>query len=270
MKRSIGWVFTTAALLLLGFGIGLVIAWGVLPVRVADTNPGTLQQDIKARYRVLIAENFLVTGDRTRAEARLNLLNDKNIILAISDQITNKMYVNEEQRVALVTLQAALAGSQVSLLQATALSSEPILETSSIPVGIITVSPSPSPSISSVKTPTPFIITSPTAFIIISRTPVCDIARASPLLQVNVLDSYGKPLSGIVLIVSSVEGSERIITGLKPDIGAGSADISLSEGTIYTITIANASGSSEILTTAQCTSTSGTSFPGGWILQIQY
>ena len=237
---------------------------------MVDTIPGTLQQDIKAHYRVLIAEDYIVTGDWVRAEARLELLNDKNTILAITDQITNKKYINEEQRVALVTLQAALAGSQVSQIQATTSSPEPILVTSSMTEGIITSTPGLLPTTRPVKTLTPLTTTSPTTFIVISRIPVCDTAQDPPLLLINVIDSNGKPLSGIVLIISSVEGTERIITGLKPETGVGSADFSLSEGTIYTILIENASGTPETLTTAQCTSINGTSFPGGWKLQIQY
>lgn len=270
MKRSIGWIFIVAALLLLGYGIGLVIAWGVLPVRMTDTIPGTLQQDIKARYRVLIAEDYIVTGDWARAETRLELLNDKNTILALTDQITNNYYINEEQRVALVALQAVLAGSKVSQIQATASLPVPILVTSSVTEEMITFTPDLSPTARPVKTLTPLTTTRPTTFKVISRVPVCDTAQDPPLILINVIDSNGKPLSGIVFIISSGEGSERIITGLKPDAGVGSADFNLSVGTIYTILVENASGIPETLTTAQCTSINGASFPGGWKLQFQY
>jgi hypothetical protein len=270
MKHSIGWVLLAVALLVFGAGVGLGISWGVLPVKMENTVPDTLRQQDKDRYRILIAEDYLVTRDMARAEARLGLLDDKNTILMITDQIDRNAWINEAERNALITLQTALVGSVNSQPLTSSTSPLLILATSSMPVGIITLSPSLSPTTRPAITLTPLITNSPTSFIVISRIPVCDAAKAPPLLQVNVVDSYGKPLSGIVLIINSVEGSERIITGLKPGVGGGSADFSLSEGTIYTIAIENAAGSPEMLTTAPCTSTSGISFPGGWKLQIQY
>lgn len=270
MKHSIGWILLVAALLVLGAGVGLVISWGVLPVKMINTNPDTLRREDKDRYRALIAEDYLVNRDMARAEARLGLLDDKNTINMITDQIDRNAWKTEAERNALIALQTALVGSMTSQPLMSTISPLPILATSSMSLEKITLTPSLTSTTRPATLLTPLITTSPSSFIIVSRIPVCDPAKAPPFLQVNVVDSNGNSLSGIVLIINSMEGSERIITGLKPGTGGGTADLSLTEGTIYTIAIENAAGSPEKVTTAQCTSASGASFPGGWKLQIQY
>jgi hypothetical protein len=270
MKRLIGWIALTMALFIIGAGIGLGISWGILPVKMINTAPVTLRQEDKDRYRVLIAEDFLTTRDRARAESRLDLLAEQDALFTITDQIDRNAWAGGAQRDALVALQVALAGSTASQPSTPASSPLPMHVTVSTPEELITLTATLSPASTPIKTLTPLMTSNPEAFIVLSRTPVCDAAQDPPMLQVNVVDSVGKPLRGVVLIISSVEGSERIITGLKPDAGAGSADFIMSEGIIYIIKIENTSGSSETLTTAQCTSSSGTSFPGGWKLQIQY
>ncbi len=53
MNRVVGWVILAMMMFFTGIGIGLLIAWGIMPVRLVDTAPGTLQQADKDRYRVI-------------------------------------------------------------------------------------------------------------------------------------------------------------------------------------------------------------------------
>ncbi|NPA30376.1 MAG: hypothetical protein GXO37_00065, partial [Chloroflexi bacterium] len=51
-RRGHGYLLTG---LLLGFGLGLFIAWVLAPVRYTDTAPDRLRADFKDAYRTLIA-----------------------------------------------------------------------------------------------------------------------------------------------------------------------------------------------------------------------
>jgi hypothetical protein len=65
---------------------------------------------------------------------------------------------------------------------------------------------------------------------LISQTALCNSDLQLTLLQVEVINQTGKPLSGIVIVSSSLNGSERIITGLKPELGAGMVDFQMLSG----------------------------------------
>jgi hypothetical protein len=73
--------------LVLGFAIGLVIAWAFKPAGVQDSPPSSLQPQAKDQYRALIATAFADNGDLVRAKARLELLGDRNSYAALLDQI---------------------------------------------------------------------------------------------------------------------------------------------------------------------------------------
>jgi hypothetical protein len=267
MKRIVGWLLLGLALLTIGVGVGLGIAWGLLPVRMINTTPSTLRQADKDRYRVLIAENFLLTGDTIRTNARLDLL-DNNAALAITDQIDRKAWVNDAEKLSLIALLGVFEPSPLSQTQNPSSQPAPMLTSTSISIEVPSLTPGLVPVINTEKTQKPLTTTSPYSFQVISRTPVCDGDQGLPMLQINVVSSSGKPVNGIVLIVNSAKGSERIITGLKSV--AGSADFRLFPDQIYTLTIEKESGFSETIIIAQCTSMDGRSFAGGWELQIQY
>ncbi len=270
MRRLIVWMVSAFMLLAFGAGIGLGISWGVVPVKMTNTAPETLRRENKDRYRILIAEDFLVTGDRARAEARLELLDGSDPLRSITDQIDRNAWASETERDALAALQTALA-VPVALELPTKISSPmSILGAVSTTERTNTLTPILSTTSTPGKTLTPLKTPNAGSFIILNRTPVCDSVQNFPTLQVNVVDTDGKPLSGVVLIISSVEGSERVITGLKAGASPGGADFTLAAGMVYTITLENGLGISETVTTAQCTSTNGALFQGGWKLLIQY
>jgi hypothetical protein len=108
-----------------------------------------------------------------------------------------------------------------------------------------------------------------TIFTIRNRTPICELSLAAPLLQMMVYDQSGNPASGLAIIISSSEGKERILTGLKPERGAGYMDLILSPGILYSFIIEGADGNSETISVSDCSSPDGSPYPGGWLFEIQ-
>jgi len=70
----------------IGIVIGLVYAWLFAPQERQDTSPASLQMEFKDQYRAMIASAFVATGNLPRAEARLALLGDQDVIQVLAAQ----------------------------------------------------------------------------------------------------------------------------------------------------------------------------------------
>ena len=99
--KSIGrsWYLLTG--LILGLGAGILIAWVFAPTQYVDTLPVSLRVDYKDEYRYLIASAYSANKDLLRAEARLGVLDEANLLQALEDQVqrmqTNNIPVNQIQ-----------------------------------------------------------------------------------------------------------------------------------------------------------------------------
>ena len=60
-----------------GIALGLVIGWGILPVRYTTTGPHTLRQDYKTDIILMVAEIYHEEGDIAMAMARLAFIGDE-------------------------------------------------------------------------------------------------------------------------------------------------------------------------------------------------
>jgi hypothetical protein len=58
----------------------------ISPRAYGDTSPAYLRADFKDRYRAMIALAFAANGNLPRAQARLNLLGDPDVALAVAEQ----------------------------------------------------------------------------------------------------------------------------------------------------------------------------------------
>jgi hypothetical protein len=270
MNRVMGWVILAMMMFITGIGIGLLIAWGVMPVKLVDTAPGTLQQSDKDRYRALIAEDYLVTGDDERALARMGLLDDKSALTALSNQINRTAWTYEVEGIALAKLYFDLIDTTKNQPYTTAVQITPMSSTAASVESVIM--PEMRQAVTSALTETVVATNSVTLvrFVMLNRTPSCRIDQTPPVLEINVVDGSGKPIGGVVLVVSSADVTERIITGLKPGSSVGVADFLMQVGMKYVISLEGRSGSSENITTSACTSPAGELYAGGWSVQIQY
>ncbi len=78
------WVYFLG--LILGITIGLAYAWVIDPVVYPHSLPAVLHPAEKVIYRSLVAQVYAATGSRTRAEMRLSVLEDDDLIHALSSQ----------------------------------------------------------------------------------------------------------------------------------------------------------------------------------------
>jgi hypothetical protein len=163
------------------------------------------------------------------------------------------------------------------------------------PILASTETPSPSPTITLTATPDPRTRTAtatltprnsptpiPTATIRPSLTPTatpglpfqltdqstfCDSARPG-LLQVVLENAAGNPASGIELTVTWLGGEETFYTGLKPELGFGYADFTMTPGIEYALSLSGGVTRISGLQTSPCSADTG-DYPGSIRLEFR-
>ena len=276
--------------LLAGLGLGLAYSWLISPLRVVDANPIALRADFKDQYRSAIAASFAASGNLPRAQARLSLLGDSNSIEALNSQAQRMIASGEfTQADQLATLAMALDNGEVLVSAPTFVTENPIdgnteptstlppspadlpfqftetpsfIETQPAETQPVIVNPTPRPT----RTPIPTV---GAPFALIAQDTVCDTNFPDGLLQVTVFNSKRRQVAGAKIIISWESGEDVFFTGLKPEIGNGYADFSMSPNVTYTVRLAVGSDIAAGLIAPTCQTPSGESFLGGIKLTFQ-
>jgi hypothetical protein len=286
--------FDIIVTLLIGLGLGLAYSWLISPLQVVDVDPIALRADFKDNYRASIAAAYAATGNLPRAQARLALLGDANSIDSLNSQaqrlIASGASGEFTQADQLVTLAGALDNNgavQISSPTATPENATAIVTeaTASIPP------PPPDIPLQFTETPqitatqnadTQIIVSSPTprptrtlvptigaAFALIAQDSICDSTLPDGLLQVFVFNSKHRQVPGAKIIITWDSGEEQFFTGLKPEVGNGYADYSMSPNVAYTVRLAIGSDIASGLTAPTCQTPTGETFLGGIKLTFQ-
>lgn len=273
--------------LLIGIALGLAVAWVVSPVKYINTSPASLRADFKDQYRALVAVAYLASGNTERARKRLAELKDGDFIgnLSIQAQAWSELGHPESESKALGLLAASLLQgptptSNVSLTSSATPS--PSADLSPTPVIILTsaldITNTPTtkaghtPSPSATMTPLPTRTATPTpgaAFVLQDQQLVCDSSQAQSLIQVNVLDAAKQPVPGIEIVVRWDNGEEHFFTGLKPEMGLGYADFTMTPGIVYTLQLVLGSQPVTGLTPTECEAPGAGRIWGSWRLTFQ-
>ena len=216
--------------LLTGFAIGIVLglvyAWLIAPQQYQDrdTSPASLQPEFKDQYRAMIAAAYVATGNLPRAEARLELLDDDDVVRALAEQAQRTLGEGNSplQAQALGLLAVALGQGESALIPTTIPTETTALEqTSNTPQITNTITapaeestsesaaanPSPQPpdltpqatrtsniTASPLPTRTP-TVTPGTPFVLQENNFVCDTKITGPLIQIFAENSSGQQLS---------------------------------------------------------------------------
>jgi hypothetical protein len=244
-----------SALLGLALGVvaGLYYAWLVSPVEYIDTAPDSLRVDFRDDYLALIGAAYASTGDLVRARARLALFPELDPAAELSAIAQQRLAAGLTDADALAQLAADLSRAPRSTLIPTA-----------------TVRPgSPTPT-RRPPTATPRPSATPGAsFGLEARETICDPDLIEPLIQVEVFDAAGDPVPGVEVIVVWDTGQDHFFTGLKPELGVGYGDFSMTEGTSYTLQLQDSRVPVVDLSTHVCESEDGESYLGSWHLRYE-
>lgn len=123
------------------------------------------------------------------------------------------------------------------------------------------------PTATPVPTLTPLPTATPTPtpgapFVLEEQDPICDPSLQAPLIQVQASDASGQPVPGVEGVVTWDGGETHFYTGLKPDLGAGYADFTMTPGTIYTLRLGEGGQPINGLTAEQCSQAGGKTYWG--------
>jgi hypothetical protein len=295
--------------LLVGIVLGVLLSWGFSPGEHGNTSPASMRADFKDAYRVAIAASYAATGDITRAEARLSLLEDEDpqgVLAAQSQRYLAEGFSYNDAR-ALAMLAAALGEVPAPAQQSQMGASPTVLPPSLTPpatdtptlvteqTATETVDPSietntpevtstslpsdtPLPSLTFTNTPiltfTPLPSRTPTPtvsppFVFDNQALVCDPLIKEPVLQILVTDAAGDGVAGVEIVIQWDENEERFYTGLKPEMGWGYADYRMIPETTYIMHVAEGGKPLEI-SAPECSGSQGTRYWGSWRLSFTH
>lgn len=274
--------------LLLGLGAGLAYTWVISPLQIVDAVPSALRADFKDQYRSAIAAAYVSTGNLERAEARLALLGDADLIEALNAQAQRLLASGELQSAdQIVLLSAALQGNGIALVpppptptaQAVNIQPSPPQSTSSpVPTSptqdifTATIEVIPTQTLLVVSTPRPTQTPVPTTgapFELIAQESLCDSNLPDGLLQVLVLNSNRRQMPGMEIRITWETNEDRFFTGLKPELGNGYADFLMTPNVTYSVQLAQGSDVAFGLIAPACQTSSGENYFGGFKLTFQ-
>ena len=122
-------------------------------------------------------------------------------------------------------------------------------------------------------TPRPSSTPQPTLgalFVLVEQKPVCDPLPVIPLIEIEVRDAAGKPLAGVKIQISQLNGgSETFYTGLYPEISAGYANYVMAAGMEYALRVGEAGQLISGLSIPSCETGSSAPSPGSLYLLFQ-
>jgi hypothetical protein len=228
--------------ILLGLGLGLVIAWYLWPVSATEADPADLRLDLKDDYLRMIAASYSLDGDMAHALQRLDTLRLPQRDVSIGELIQGEPRPLYQQ--ALIRLALDLKRQSVALARPTFTPRPtktrfpgralPTAPPRAVSTPVQTVAGLPPSTTASEPTPLPATsVPNPNAplFLLKSKsTLTCLDTRGHGVIQVFVQDADGKPLPGIGVEVNWSAGDDILYTGLKPERGMGYADEEVGPG----------------------------------------
>lgn len=207
--------------LVFGLLLGLILAWVIWPPSVNAAGPNSLEAAYKDQYRLMVSLAYATSGDLGRAEARLAVLGDTDPVRALTAQAQVMLANNATQREAraLAGLAADVEEHLVALQAATQSAGTP---DPNQPAGA-----------------TPFQTDGQGAAYFMDGEPelVCDSVDAPPYLKVFVFDGNRNPQAGVELSIKSEEGNVDFITGQRPEMSPGYAEVEMTPGVVYSLSI---------------------------------
>ncbi len=273
-----------------GLSLALLYTWVISPVQYIDTAPNSLRADYQAAYLQLAARAYTVDGDLGRARNRLDILGLRDPSHGVQTLAQHAAATGSDPTgaQALAALASALQGTPrvptaTAPVAATLELGSPAGETpaevtpassasatndnptpTATPRPTDTVVPSITPNLLPTRTPSP---TPLAAFVFVGQQQVCDPKLGQPLIQVVTESAAGQQLPGVEVDVVWDNGFDHFYTGLKPDLGAGYGDFTMTSGVAYSVHLAESPAVViDNLTPESCAGPGGASYLGSVLL----
>lgn len=227
--------------LVIGLVLGLMYAWLVDPVTFSESSPAQVTKDYREAWLLMAAEAYAQDGDWERTQVRLEALRDPNLpqtLTAVFDHVN--------------TGGPNAAARAVARLADRLNVHTPEMEVYLAPIITPTPQASPTPRLSATPqpadTPLPAVTIeqpptlTPTAtpipdYQVIERKAICDHGKQPPQIRVFVQDVSGQSAPGKEVWITWDGGSDRFVTGLKPEINPGYGDFDMQLDQTYNIGI---------------------------------
>jgi len=106
-------------------------------------------------------------------------------------------------------------------------------------------------------------------FTLQSRQFICDPNLKESLLQIQVFDASGQPVPGVQAMVTcsaTEKCQDSFFTGLKPELGLGYADFTMTPEITYTLRLGEGGQPISDLTPAECQTSRAERYWGSWLL----
>ncbi|MGF1504330.1 MAG: hypothetical protein GYB64_03830 [Chloroflexi bacterium] len=258
-ERTAAWLLLLLALIAGGAG-GFYYAWNLNPLTVVNVGPDRLTEADREVYILLVSEAYLHDGDLGRAQARLQLLGEGDLVQLVSVRADSAYLsgADPDEIRALTTLAEALGGNPLAADVFTGTLAPPFTPTPTARIEVELSPTLPEPT----ATPTVFVPTvTPTqavttTYTLIGREEVCQ-AEGAGLIEVLVLNEGGSGVPAVPVLARWEGGQNRFFTGLKPDQGSGYADFQTTPDRIYSIELVGLSQPVVGLSSFACTDDTG-------------
>ncbi|MCS7251568.1 MAG: hypothetical protein RMK32_07400 [Anaerolineae bacterium] len=273
-----------------GLIAGVYLAWEVFPPSPGWSSPIELASPYQELWIVLAAQADAVERDPEALRRRLEALGmpdlpDRVAALAERGLLENwpSGIVQDLARVAqqvgarspaLVVILATPVPTRVPPSPTWIATPTPSLTSMPSP----TATPTPLPSL----TPTPTDALSPTPFSVGIETPTLTptpsvphrierqmLCEASPLLRIRVFGPDGEERSGVRVWVSGPRGTEMLLTGLKPGMGEGYADVQMETQQTYRFGIEGLESALAEVIARPCRRPDGQTGWTGWEISVR-
>ena len=225
--------------IVIGAAIGLGYAWLIDPVTFSESSPAQVMKSYREAWLIMAAEAYAQDGDWVRAQARINALRDANLSQTLID-LFDRYQANGPHPAAralahladrLNVRTPAMAVYLTAIITPTP-ADTPTIEATTGPSPIATptptVTPEPSPTLPPTVTPNP-------DYQVVTQVAGCTHSPQAPQIRVVVHDQFGQSVPGKEIWITWEGGSDRFVTGLKPEIDPGYGDFDMQPDQAYNV-----------------------------------
>jgi hypothetical protein len=230
-----------------GVGVGLSYAWLLEPVTFTESSPAQVSAVYREVWITMAAEAYAQDGDWIRTRARLDALREPNLIRTV-DTLFER--ANAQGATALARALALVAdrlGARTAEMSvylftpAVTATIAPTIVPTMMPTWTATATVMPRPVITATpqsKEPTPTSTATPIPpYRVVSRIAECTQPPAVPQIRVFVQDAAGQGVAGKEVWITWENGTDRLVTGFKPEIDPGYGDFDMALDQTYALSI---------------------------------